>query len=94
MKVIAFENDTKRMAIRFLSQEIRLMKPGCNILVIAATLVKLENLCKVDYCFLTEASACEVTALNGTLYILKGGPEQSMKDYHAEVMTLLPEILA
>jgi hypothetical protein len=93
MKVIAFENDTKGMAIRFLSQEIRLKHPGCNILVIAATHVKLENLCKVDYCFLTEALPCEVEALNGKLYRLTGG-EQSMRDYHAEVMVFLPEILA
>lgn len=79
------------MAIRFLSQEIRLKHPGCNILVIAATHVKLENLCKVDYCFLTEASECEVTALDGKLYTLK--ETESMRDYHAEVMLLLPEIL-
>ena len=92
MKVVAFANDAKRMAIRFLSQEIRLLKPGCNILVIAAAHVKLENLCKVDYCFLTEASDCEVTALNGKLYTLKEC--ENMREYHAEVMLLLPEILA
>ncbi len=92
MKVIAFANDIKGMAIRFLSQEIRLMKPGCNILVVAANHVKLENLCKVDFCFLTQASECEVTALNGKLYTLKD--TETMREYHAEVMTLLPEILA
>jgi len=94
MKVIAFANDAKRMAIRFLSQEIRLKHPGCNILVIAANHVKLENLCKVDYCFLTEAAPCEVAALDGKLYTLTGVPEQTMREYHAEVMALLPEILA
>lgn len=92
MKVIAFANDSKGMAIRFLSQEIRLMKPGCNILVIAADHVKLDNLCKVDYCFLTQANECQVTALNGKFYTLKD--TETMKDYHAEIMTLLPEILA
>lgn len=92
MKIIAFANDTKGMAIRFLSQEIRLKHPGCNILVVAATHVKLENLCKVDYCFLTEAQPCEVEALKGKLYTIKD--TQTMREYHAEVMTLLPEILA
>lgn len=92
MKIIAFENDTKGMAIRFLSQEIRLMKPGCNILVIAAHHVKLESLCKVDFLFLTEVKACEVDRLGGKFYTLK--ETQSMKDYHAEVMALLPEILS
>ncbi len=93
MKIIAFDNDTKGMAIRFLSQELRLMKPGCNILVSAVQNVKIESLCKVDFLFLTQALACEVAALGGKLYTLKSinGP---MKDYHAEVMTLLPEILA
>jgi hypothetical protein len=91
MKVIAID-DPRRMAIRFLSQEIRLKHPGCNILVIAANHVKLESLCKVDYCFLTEAEPCEVEALNGKFYTLK--EVETMREYHAEVMALLPEILA
>ncbi len=92
MKVIAFANDTKNMAIRFLSQEIRLKHPGCNILVVTNN-AQLGSLSKVDYLFLTGVSESEIDRLGGKLYTLQGG-EQTMRDYHAEVMVLLPEILA
>lgn len=94
MKIIVIANDAKGMAIRFLSQEIRLMRPGCNILV--AHYAILNRLPEVDYLFVTrldsETEESYFTSLGGKIYQLKSDGN-CMRAYHAEVMTLLPEIL-
>ena len=90
MKIVAFHNDKKGMAIRFLSQEIRLMKPGCNIAVVES--VTKDSLPKVDYLFVKD-SLCLAFMGNGRIYELKSDGND-MHAYHAEVMALLPEILA
>ena len=91
MKIIAFDNDKRGMAIRFLSQEIRLKHPGSNILVTES--VTKDSLPKVDYLFVKDA-LCLAFIGSGRIYHLTSNEDTSMKDYHAEIMTLLPEILA
>ena len=90
MKIIAFANDTKGMAIRFLSQEIRLMKPGCSIIVVDK--VTKDNLPKADYLFVKD-SICLAFIGNGRIFHLQTDGSD-MRAYHAEIMSLLPEILS
>jgi len=90
MKIVAFDKDPKGMAIRFLSQELRLLKPGCNISVVET--VTKDNLPKVDYLFVKQA-LCLAFIGDGRIYQLKSDGSD-MRAYHAEIMALLPEILA
>lgn len=95
MKIIAFDNDVKGMAIRFLSQELRLGKPGCSIIVCKCPSLWLPSLPKPDADFVfinTPFNPAAVLAYGGKIYHLKSIFE-SIKDYHAEVMALLPEFL-
>lgn len=84
MKLIAFANDHRGMAIRFLSQEIRLKRPGCSIMVVKYA---LETLPEADFIFFKHPEH----AIGGTIYHLKD--TESIKDYYTEIMALLPEIL-
>lgn len=87
MKIIAIANDTKGMAIRFLSQELRLMRPGCNILVLNSITDYVRG---ASFTFIKSTDG--VIEMGGKIYQLE--VTESMKDYHTSVMALLPEILA
>lgn len=96
MKIIGIVHDRYNMAVRFLVQELRLKKPGSNILVIKPGQHTIVNLDKVDYVFMTEIINQEdkdyILSHGGTIYTIDLDVD-SVNKYHAKVMAILSEIL-